>query len=64
MGKFVSNFLQLARRAVESPETLAVPYFNDQMGAPINEGARRSDAFPTCRALYDEWVESGPSRMC
>jgi dihydrofolate reductase len=62
MGKIVSNFYISLDGVVESPEHWHFPYFNEQMGAAIDEGAGRCDAFLMGRTLYDEWVEYWPKQ--
>ncbi|GGS53759.1 pyrimidine reductase [Planobispora rosea] len=55
MGKIVSNFFISLDGVVESPDQWHFPYFNDEMGAVVEEGMQGAGAFLMGRKLYEEW---------
>jgi dihydrofolate reductase len=55
MGRIVSNFFMSLDGVVESPHEWHFPYFDDEMGAIVDEGVASSTAFLMGRKLYDEW---------
>ena len=61
MGKIVSNFFMSLDGVVESPDQWHFPYFNDEMGAAIDQGAAASAAFLMGRVLYEEWSSYWPN---
>jgi len=62
MGKIVSNFFMSLDGVVESPDQWHFPYFNDEMGAAIGQGAQSFEAFLMGRVLYDEWASYWPNQ--
>ena len=62
MGKIVSNFFIALDGVVESPEKWHFPYFNDEMGAAVEEGMETAKAFMMGRVLYDEWASYWPNQ--
>ncbi len=62
MGKIVSNFFIALDGVVESPEKWHFPYFNDEMGAAVEEGMETAEAFMMGRVLYDEWASYWPNQ--
>jgi dihydrofolate reductase len=61
MGKIVSNFFISLDGVVESPDQWHFPYFNDEMGAAIDQGTETAKAFLMGRVLYEEWADYWPS---
>ena len=55
MGKIVSNFFISLDGVVESPHEWHFPYFDDAMGAIVDEGVANAAAFLMGRKLYEEW---------
>ncbi|SDM51623.1 dihydrofolate reductase family protein [Nonomuraea jiangxiensis] len=55
MGKIVSNFFISLDGVVESPDQWHFPYWNDEMGAVVEEGLQSAAAMLMGRTLYDEW---------
>jgi hypothetical protein len=55
MGKIVSNDFISLDGVVESPHEWHFPYFDDAMGAIVDEGVANAAAFLMGRRLYDEW---------
>jgi dihydrofolate reductase len=62
MGKIVSNFFISLDGVVESPDQWHFPYFNDEMGAAIQNGSKGAGAFLMGRVLYGEWSEYWPNQ--
>ena len=62
MGRIVSNFFISLDGVVESPDQWHFPYFDDAMGAIIEEGIQSSRAFMMGRTLYDEWSAYWPEQ--
>ncbi len=62
MGRIVSNFFISLDGVVESPDKWHFPYFDDAMGAIIEEGMETSTAFLMGRRLYDEWSSYWPGQ--
>lgn len=62
MGRIVSNFFSSLDGVVESPDQWHFPYFNDEMGAAIDEGIAECAAFLMGRVLYDEWSSYWPGQ--
>lgn len=62
MGRIVSNFFISLDGVVESPDKWHFPYFDDAMGAIIEEGMEASTAFLMGRRLYDEWSSYWPGQ--
>jgi len=62
LGKIVSNFFMALDGVVESPEKWHFPYFNDEMGAAVEEGMETAKAFMMGRVLYDEWASYWPNQ--
>jgi dihydrofolate reductase len=60
MGKIVSNFFISLDGVVESPENWQFPYFNDEVGAAVDEGTRKCSAFLMGRVQYEEWSSYWP----
>jgi dihydrofolate reductase len=60
MRKIKANFFISLDGVVESPDKWHFPYFNDQMGAAIGEGAADVGAYLMGRVLYDEWAAFWP----
>jgi dihydrofolate reductase len=60
MGKIVSNFFISLDGVVESPDQWHFPYFNDEMGAAIDQGTQTVAAFLMGRVLYEEWSDYWP----
>jgi len=58
--KIKSNFFISLDGVVESPDKWHFPYFNDQMGAAIGEGAAGVDSYLMGRVLYEEWAAYWP----
>jgi len=61
MGKIVSNFVISLDGVVESPHEWHFPYFNDEMGAAVDDGTTTAEAFLMGRVLYEEWAGYWPS---
>jgi dihydrofolate reductase len=61
MGKIEANFFMSLDGVVDRPEQWQFPYFDDEMGAVIDQGAARYAAFLMGRTLYDEWSEYWPN---
>jgi hypothetical protein len=55
MGKIESNFFISLDGVVELPEQWHFPYFNDEMGAAVDERVQRCGAFLMGRKPDDEW---------
>ena len=47
---------------VESLEKWHFPYFNDEMGAAVEEGMETAKGFMMGRVLYDEWASYWPNQ--
>jgi len=62
MGRIISNFFMSLDGVVESPDQWHFPYFDDEMGAIIGQGAETTDAFLMGRVLYGEWSEFWPQQ--
>jgi len=62
VGKIVSNFFIALDGVVESPEKWHFPYFNDEMGAAVEEGMETAKAFMMGRVLYEEWAPYWPNQ--
>jgi dihydrofolate reductase len=62
VGRIVSNFFISLDGVVESPDQWHFPYFDDAMGAIIEEGIQSSRAFMMGRTLYDEWSSYWPGQ--
>jgi dihydrofolate reductase len=62
VGKIVSNFFMSLDGVVESPNEWHFPYFNDEMGAAIERGTERYQAFLLGRVLYEEWASYWPAQ--
>jgi dihydrofolate reductase len=60
VGKIVSNFFISLDGVVESPENWQFPYFNDELGAAVDESTRKCSAFLMGRVQYDEWSSYWP----
>ncbi|MBA2327164.1 MAG: dihydrofolate reductase family protein [Actinobacteria bacterium] len=60
MGKIVSNFFISLDGVVEAPDQWHFPYFNDEMGAAVDEGTSTAEAFLMGRVLYEEWADYWP----
>ncbi|GAA2307826.1 dihydrofolate reductase family protein [Nonomuraea roseoviolacea subsp. roseoviolacea] len=56
MAKIISNFFISVDGVVESPDKWHFPYWNDEMGAVVEEGMRSAAAMLMGRRLYDEWA--------
>jgi dihydrofolate reductase len=61
MGKIEANFFISLDGVVESPDQWHFPYFNDEMGAVIDQGVSRYAAFLMGRTLYEEWSQYWPN---
>jgi dihydrofolate reductase len=61
MGKIIANFFSSLDTVVESPDTFVFPYFNEQVGAAIDEGIEGVDAVLMGRQLYSEWSQYWPN---
>ena len=62
MGRIISNFFISLDGVVEAPDQWHFPYFNDEMGAAVSEGAMEAAAFLMGRQLYDEWSTYWPGQ--
>src|SRR5688572_30369783 len=62
VGKIVSNFFIALDGVVESPDQWHFPYFNDEMGAAVEEGMETAKAFMMGRVLYNEWADYWPKQ--
>lgn len=62
MGKIVSNFFISLDGVVEAPHEWHFPYFDDAMGAIVDEGVASAGAFLMGRKLYDEWSSYWPGQ--
>lgn len=62
VGKIVSNFFIALDGVVESPDKWHFPYFNDEMGAAVEEGMETAKAFMMGRVLYNEWADYWPNQ--
>jgi dihydrofolate reductase len=62
MGRIVSNFFISLDGVVESPHEWHFPYFDDAMGAIVDEGVAKAGAFLMGRKLYDEWSSYWPEQ--
>ncbi len=60
MTKIVSNFFISLDGVVESPHEWHFPYFNDEMGAAVNNALDKS-ALLMGRKLYEEWAAYWPN---
>jgi len=60
MGKIVSTFFMSLDGVVESPDQWHFDFFNDEMGAAVQEGTDRCDAYLMGRVLYEQWIEHWP----
>ena len=60
MGKIVWNFFISLDGVVESPDKWHFPYFNDEMGAAIDQGSARLAGFLMGRKLHEEWAAYWP----
>jgi len=58
--KIVSNFFISLDGVVESPHEWHFPYFNDEMGAAVNDALDKS-ALLMGRKLYEEWAAYWPN---
>jgi dihydrofolate reductase len=61
MGKIVSNFFISLDGVVEAPDQWHFPYFNDEMGAAVDQGTATAKAFLMGRVLYQEWADYWPT---
>jgi dihydrofolate reductase len=62
MGRIVSIFFISLDGVVESPREWHFPYFDDEMGAIVDQGVASSTAFLMGRKLYDEWSSYWPGQ--
>ncbi len=62
MGKIVSNFFISLDGVIEAPDQWHFPYFNDEMGAAIGQGAETYEGFLMGRVLYEEWSSYWPAQ--
>jgi dihydrofolate reductase len=62
VGKIVSNFFISLDGVVEAPDQWHFPYFNDEMGAAIDQGTKAADAFLMGRVLYEQWASYWPNQ--
>lgn len=62
MGRIVSNFFISLDGVVESPHEWHFPYFDDAMGAVVEEGMEKAAALLMGRRLYDEWSAYWPAQ--
>ena len=66
MGFIKSNLFISLDGVIDSPETWHFPYFDDQMGAVVNEQMSGNDATLIGRQTYDEfagyWPNAEPRR--
>ena len=60
MRKIKSNFFISLDGVVEAPDKWHFPYFNDQMGAAVGDGAASVGAYLMGRVLYEEWAAYWP----
>jgi dihydrofolate reductase len=61
MGFIKSNLFISLDGVIESPETWHFPYFDDQMGAVVNEQMSGNDATLIGRQTYDEFAGYWPN---
>ena len=61
MGFIKSNLFISLDGVIESPETWHFPYFDDQMGAVVNEQMSGNDATLIGRQTYDEFCVTMPN---
>ncbi len=61
MGRIVSNFFISLDGVTESPDKWHFSYFDDEMGAVIEEGVQNAAAFLMGRKLYEEWSAYWPT---
>ena len=62
MGKIVSKFFMSLDGVVEAPDQWHFDYFNDEMGASIQDGQDRCDAYLMGRVLYEQWADHWPAQ--
>jgi dihydrofolate reductase len=62
VGRIVSNFFISLDGVVESPHEWHFPYFDDAMGAVVEEGMESTTAFLMGRSLYEEWSDYWPAQ--
>ena len=63
MGRIVASFFISLDGVVESPDQWHFPYWSDEMGAAVTEGAAGCDAFLMGRVLYEEWAAYWPRQL-
>jgi dihydrofolate reductase len=62
MRKLVASLFLTLDGVMEAPEKWNFPFFNDEMGAVIEEAMASTDAFLLGRRTYEEWAAFWPSQ--
>ncbi len=62
MRRIVSNFFITLDGVVEAPNEWNMPYFDQQMGAVVQQGMSTSTALRIGRRNYDEWAAYWPEQ--